>query len=342
MKVLVRSLLLILVVFFVGCARNEVKLTFELPADVNSPCRILYYASGKKGGVIRETVAEINAGKGEIILPTQYPALIYLFSPSSKIPAALIYAERGDKIVVAGKSADVSEWEIKGNKVTEALTQWRIDNISLISSKDSDKLNKVVGEYVARHPDSPAAAIILYFYFDRRGHEKEFVDLQNKLENKVLENERLMDAISMSDLFTQLPMETAFPRQLILTGEEGYADTLLLTKGKAKFLFFRPSGNIRDVIPMDTLKKMAKKDTAGHHIAELYMDSDSLSWRRHVRKDTIPEMSRLWMPLGMLDSVAMSMQVRTLPYYIVVDSKGKEIYRGDDWKEARKKFEKLK
>lgn len=333
---------LLAVFLLTGCARNEVKLSFELPQDVNTPCRILYYASGKNVGMVRETVVEITGGKGEIILPMHYPTVIYLFSPSQKVPAALIYGRHGDKFKITGSDANIGEWAIAGNRETEELSDWRIANAALIRSRGSDavKLNRAVAEYVKAHPGSPAAAIILYYYFTRRDHEKEFYELLGTLDRKVTDDEMLITAISMPDLITGLPDTTAIPRRIVLTGDSGYADTLSPSKiSGGLMLLFRGQG--AEGIANDSLKKALIK-RGGKTMAELYMEPDSLSWRRYLRKDTLDGLRRLWMPLGMADSLAIGMGVRRVPYYIVTGPGGKEIYRGDDWQEALRKFENLK
>lgn len=321
-----------------GCAKNEVKLSFSLPQDANTPCRILYYASAKNVGMVRETVAEITAGKGEIVLPTHYPTLICLFSPSQKLPAAYIYAERGDKFEITGSNESVMEWNIKGNKPTEELSEWRLKHLDLLRGfpSDEEKLRKAVAEFVERHPGSAAAVVILLAYFPRRGNEREFYALRDKIDKKVLRDDRLMEALSSGDLFTQLPDTYSLPAQLVLHGDSGYADTLRFRKGEGALLIFRSSSS--SDLPADSLKALLKR-VKGRKTVEIFMESDSLNWRRYLRRDSIEGASRLWMPLGLADTMAIRMGVKRLPYFIVVDPDGKDIYRGDDWKEAVKKFE---
>lgn len=322
----------IMVVLALGaCTKNEVKLTFSLPADVTSAVRLAYYASGANGGMMRETAVEVREGKGEAVLPERYPSLLYLFSPSDRQPAAVAYIERGDKLTVSGADADVFSWEIKGSEINEALTQWRLDNLELIRRRDKEGLDKAVAAYVEKYPDSPAAAIILYLYYDRRDKGKEFSALQGKLGDKLLENKDLMSALSEADLMAGLPLEASVPQQIILMGEDKFADTLQLRGGSGKLLIFQASVQPgKDALEMDSLRKWiaAKgKDVA----VEIFTDSDSVAWERHLRKDTIPGLRRMWMPLGTADSLAISLGVRRIPYFILLDSKGRETYRGSDW-----------
>lgn len=342
-----RLLPFLLIVMLWGCTKNEVRLAFELPADVNEPCRIVYYASGSNVGMIRETVAQVTAGKGEEVLPLHYPSLIYLFSPAQKMPGALIYGIRGDKFRISGKNGNVSEWEISGNAVTEELSKWRLENASLIRTRDNtpEKLNEAVAKYVDSHPDYPSAAVILYYYFTRRGYEKEFYALQAKLDRSIFEDEELMSALSMADLISQLPDKVTIPDEIVLTAESGYGDTVFLSKGSGAMLMFRganDSGVSEDSVEA-LLKRLRNRNVESKRpvVAELYMDIDSFSWRRYLKKDTVAGMKRLWMPLGTTDSIALRMGVRYVPMYVVIGLKGKELYRGSDWQKAVRKFESI-
>lgn len=326
-----------------ACTKNEVTLTFQLPADYHDPVRVIYYASGKNGGTMRETAAEIVGGKGELKLPERYPSLLYIFPRGSNMPAAVVYIRRGDKIKITGTDANVTRWNATGNAATEALSAWRIKNEKTIASGSPKALNAAVKEFVESNPDSPAAAIALYVYYDRREDAAGFLALQGLLGRKVTGDKDLMNALSFGDLLSDLPMEVEIPAEIILGGEDGYADTLSLRSGMPTLLVFR--GMIRGAaseIPADSLRALATRYKGKRQLAEIILESDSLNWRRHLRKDTIEGLQRLWMPYGMADTVALAMQVRTLPLYIVIDAKGKEVSRTALWEEAVKKFKKIK
>ena len=329
---------LLLILVLPGCIKNEMTITFDLAPNVNTPCRIVYYASAKKGGMLKESYAQITNGKGEMKLPQGYPSIMYLFSSSGKNPSAVIYAERGDKIVVTGKESDISGWDIKGNDITDELTAWRLKNKGLIVGNNEDKLNAAVAEYVKKNPDSDAAAVMLYVYFMRRGHENEFVSLAALLGKNVRENKKLMNALASADLLTGSVEEAKYPPAIVLTGSEGYADTLQLGNGTTTMLLFAADKKNSDsTVSTDSLKKFIAKRN-GKTVAELYTDSDSLAWRRHIDNDSVSGMKRFWMPLGLADSLSISMGVKRVPYYIILDSKGKEVYRGDNFEVASEKF----
>lgn len=332
---------LLLLILLSGCVKNEVTLTFELTGGVNMPCRILYYASVKNRGMIRETVVDIRGGKGEIKLPERYPSLVYLFAPSQQTPAAILYIRRGDKIKITGSGDDIAEWKISGNKISEQLSDWRRKNSDLLKKNKTAEINKAVKEYVEKNPDSPASAILLYVYYSRKGNEREFARLIDGLSKKVKEDEELMNALSVGDLMTGLPDRFSIPRELILMGEEGYADTLLTGNGHGTLLLFADNDNFRSGNFRSSDVRMLANENSPKLVAEIFAEADSVAWRRHLRSDSLPDGKRLWMPLGLVDANAIGMGVRRLPYFIVLDGEGRETYRGDNWQDASEKFKEL-
>lgn len=327
-----QRLIPLLLLFLIGCTKNEVTLTFSLPEDFNRPCRIMYYASDDRVGMYRETAAEIIKGKGEIKLPQRHPSLIYLFAPAGNYPSAVLYAGRGEKIDIAGEKEDILTWEITGNATNELLSKWRIQNAAVIAGGDREKINAAVARFIKENPDSQAAAILLYVYFNRRDNEAEFEKLRATIGKKVLDDDKLMRALSSADFLTGLPDSYTVPKSIILHGEEGYADTLALGHGKSTLLIFR-NNNSSSFLNTDSLARLISraKDLAA---VELFAEPDSTAWRRHLKNDTVPGLQRLWFPFGTADSIAIRMGVRRIPYYVIIDSRGKEIYRGEEWKEV--------
>lgn len=337
MKNLLWKLLLLLSVMTAGCGKNEMTLTFSLSSEVNTPCKIVYYASARNVGVMRETVAQIDAGKGVTRLPMAYPSILYLFSPSAQTPSAIIYAQKGDKITITGKNSDIADWEISGNPVTEILTRWRLENKKVVGGMEPVKLNEAVAKFVKANTDSEAAAIILYVYFCRRGHEEEFRRLESSLSKKILDNKRLMNALLAADLLGTTPDNIPFPTVIVARDSSGYADTLPLRDGKPSLLLFRGANSEGNFSP-DSLKSLLKRNKE-RQVAEIFAEPDSMTWSRHLTADTLPGLRQLWLPAGLADSLTISMSVRYLPFIIVTDGKGKPVYRGDNLKEATSIFE---
>lgn len=343
MKIL-RCLPLLLCLLFAGCVKNEIKLRFEVPESVSGPYRVLYYASGKNQGMMRETAVEIARGKGEITLPTVYPSIVYVFSSTRKEPELAFYAERGDNMLITGDTPDVGEWKVDGNKLSREWSDWRYEHRQLLKSDDSERINAEVAKYVEKNPDSPLSMVLLTVYYSRRADQAGFSRLYGLLKEGAFSNGDLMSALSAADLI-EGPQQGWFglkggkgPVSLVLLGEKGYADTLNLKDTVPALLLFADKEGLKDGA-LDSISALSAKSRS--RVAEIYVDVDSLGWKRHLRKDSVAGMRRMMMPMGLADSLAISLGIARAPYYITVGPKGQLVYRGDDFKKALKEFRKL-
>lgn len=327
-----RFLPLLLCLMLGGCLKNESTLKFDLPGNINTPYRIVYYASSKKQGMIWETAAPLTNGKGELKIPMRYPAIVYMFNPSQNTPDLMFYAERGDEILIKGTDADMRGWSVTGNELTDRWTEWRLANKQMLSSPTPETLNKAVAQYVEKHPGDDLSLVLLMVYYSRREDEAGFRKLYGKIWDKVLDNRELVGALSAADLMEGPLAEPKIPASLALLGESGYADTLQLKDSVPSLLLFIGKDGM-DMAVKDSLPNLISKSPDGR-IAEVYMYPDSLGWRQHIRADSIQGLRRMMMPMSLADSTAVSMGVERLPFYLSIGKNGKILYRGDNWKKA--------
>lgn len=71
------------------------------------------------------------------------------------------------------------------------------------------------------------------------------------------------------------------------------------------------------------------------------MEPDSLAWQNASRNDSLRKVVRAWMPLGFADRRAMSLGVTRTPYFIVTDTLGAQVYRGESPDSAAALFRSL-
>ena len=341
-----RLLPLLLCLLLCGCYKNEFKIRFEVAQSVNNPCKIIYYASSSKQGMVRETAAEINAGKGLTVLPTRYPTIVYLFSQSQKEPALAFYAERGDEIVVTGDSPNVADWEVSGNKLTDEWSRWRTANRKVLAEGKKEKINKAVAEYVEKHTDSKLSLVLLCMYYSRRDDQEGFSRLYGKLKEGAFDDKDLLSALSAADLL-EGPGSGWYvgkggissPKSIILRGQDGYADTLALNDSTATLILFTGKEGMKPGIK-DSIQSLLRGGKG--KIADIYTEPDTISWRRHISNDSIASLRRLMLPLGLADSTAIALGVVRVPYYLTVAPDGHLLYRGDEFAKAAGAFRSAK
>lgn len=322
-----------------GCVRNEVKVEFKLPANVNDAYRIVYYASDKVKGFYMENVAAVQAGKGESVCPTRY-ATIGLFMQGSQPVVAGFYAERGDKIVVEGENSDPAFWKISGNKITEEWSAWCRSSRDALISRDAVKINKAVDDYVAKNPENPLSTILLLIYYDRREDPSGFRKAWKKLAGKALEPQ-WTTMIGSNDMMAGAPSETAKAGMMVLKSAGTGADTLRPGKVPMILYYWRrdDSGRNDDIAMLKTLAK-EYPDSLKRVVADICFEPDSGIWRSSIRLDSLDHTIRAWNPMAETDSAAMSIGVTGTPRFVVIGKKGETLYNGPERAKAEDFFKK--
>ncbi len=327
-----------------GCVKNEFKVKFDLPSDIDRTYTLLYYASDPSKGWIEEEVVNVIKGKAEVTVQTVNPSIVYVFRAGGKEPQAIFYVERGDRIDIKGENGNPADWNISGNKVTDDITRWRLDNRRLLSDSQrhgdegKKQLNRSVYDYVTNHPSDAVSAILMLEYFDRRADEQLFRAGWNKLKDDAAE-EKWKELISRSDMGGDVAPVDKLPAHIVLKTIATDCDTIV--PGRVPMLLYFTKNNVKShKDDIAELKKLSREfpDSSSRIIADISFEPDSMARLYPVRTDSLRLAVRGWMPLGVSDIQAREMGVGRLPYVIIADAKGAVVYRGDNMEEAAAKF----
>ena len=332
---ILRTLTICMLLIFTGCMKNESRLLFELPADMTSTFRAVYYASDKRGGVVLENVAVITNGKGELKCPTRNPMLIYLYPATGQVEPIVLYAERGDEIKITGTSTDPATWTIEGNDIDRMLSEWRNANADILKKADPAETNKAVAQYVSENPQSPLSPFLLLTVFSRRDDETLFRRLWQSLSGDALD-ETWSRLAARADIPSGSVATPGRLKSLALRSLANGIDTVRPDSVKAALLFFWNNGLNDRRQRFDSIKALAKEfpDSASRLIADICLDPDSLGWKSPLRSDSLKDVARLWVPAGLADRRIIALGVPRTPFFIVFSPDGHQRYRGDDTSEA--------
>lgn len=342
MSKFLRLIILSTIIFSaVSCKKNGFQMDFSLPENLSANYNVTYYASGKNGGITVQAVASVQAGVCQLMGATYNPTLVYVWERKQIFPL-VIYVERGQKIKISGETGSPLDWDVAGNDINGELTSWRLENAEILVKGDEEQINRAVEEYVRSNPSSPASTLILLCYFTRNNNESLYSELFASLRGEA-KNDRWISMVGRSD---QLSTNSSYPARLysmVMRSAEDGADTLRFCHHGPTLIFFWNNGmNERKEI-FDSVKVLLKEtpDTLRRTIADICVDSDSISWRGPLKKDSVDGLVRLWAPLSLAEPDLIKLKVNAIPYYIVFDSLGYQSYRGTDLDSAIIDFRRL-
>ena len=333
-----RYLFFLFAAILVSCTKNEFKLQFELSSGVTGNYNVTYYATDDDGGRTIQAVASVRNGKCELECVTKTPTLLYVTTNKSHFPL-VIYAERGKDIKISGDSINPLSWAVGDHKINKELSDWRINNLKVLTSYDTLEVNNAVKKYVEKNRDNPVSLILLQSYYTRFKDEKEFASLSSLLTGDAKDKEWIR-MTGRTDFHSTYQREPATLKSVILRSNHESGDTVMIDGKNPMFLAFWQTGTTTNKSITDSLRTIVKDYPDSLRIvADVCLDIDSVSWKSAIRRDSlIDKIKRLWVPSGLADPVVMDLKVTSIPYFIVFDKSGKQLYRGSELPEAMKEY----
>ncbi len=342
-----------MLVFLTGCMKNEFNIRFEFPKDFMGNYIATYYAWSAKQGTWIESTVPVQQGKAELKCVTNRPTLVYIRDASSNSSIAL-FVERGDEIIISGESSDMNKWNVKGNKISEQWSDWRMKNAGILSkSRDefTKEKEKAISDFVNQHKSEELATLIMLTEWNRRDNPDGFLKLWNAIDDDA-KDPQLLEMCGCTDLagvgFTvnakgNLAQTKAKKlTDIVLRSRDNGIDTLRFNKVKSSLLYFFSETNSAKEEAIDSLRVIADEfpDSTKRIISVVSMHTDSMAWINSVRRDTVKGVVNSWIPRGVSDPKMIDMGVSRTPWFMVIGKDGKSTYAGDDAKEALASFRK--
>lgn len=288
--------------------------------------RVIYYTDGK----VFTGVTAVRDGDFAFEGTAPEDALVELYDNEYRLIGRIV-ARNGDKIKVEYDPADHSSLQIKGNPASERWAEFSRKT----ADADASARNAAVVDYVSANPGDPLSAMLVMTEYDCREGSASIADSLLTLlapearaaditagYNAVLDH--LNSTTSRSTVST-IPYLAPGGRTKVFNPRR--ADISLIAVSKR--------GDGRDSI-VAVLRKLHDHKTKQHlELIDLSIDADTISWSLGVRRDSV-KWTVGWVA-GSISGLALDrLGVPSVPYFIVTDSAGRQLWRGTEIDEARK------
>lgn len=284
--------------------------------------RVVYYSDQ----AVRSTTTTAIDGKFNFEGRSAQPVIIELYT-NTRTPIGRLVVQNGETVESSFSLEDPSVAQISGNKVSQGLVSFIKDNKDAISSGDRRSVNDAVARYVAAHREDFLSTVLMLTYYDAYGNERMADSLMSLIDVKMrpsslvegymamLEHERA----SVTDQ-PVLPMTFYSLADTMATVNPARSAMTLLG-------FTMASVERRDsVVP---LFNRLLKDKTGHElqIVEISFDTDTAAWKAEAAA-VEPDYLYVWAPGAVSSAAVEKLSVPRVPYFIVADSTGRQLYRG--------------
>lgn len=307
--------------FMAGCGHSDTyRMTGTLNDGSTQNMRVLAYS----GGAVGPSITAALEGKFDFEHPLREVALIELYDNDYHLLARFI-ARPGDDISLEIDHSNRYLNKVDGNADSREWTSFLNSNAAILADGTPAERNALIADYVGKHPESRVSEMLLLTEFEVTGHEDAADSLYRLLSPELLENGLSTDFGETVARMSAGRHARISPITYIRHGN--YTETFDPAKASLNLYVLEAESGGRDTIQPE-IKKLARLEKPGClAILDLGLHQDSIPWSREVRGDSAT-WAQGWLAGGVSAPVIEELAVPQLPYYIIADSTGTQLWRG--------------
>lgn len=248
-------------------------------------------------------------------------AIVQIFDNDFRLMAN-VYVQNGQELKVKVDPQSTFLTSIKGNEVSERWCNWNKQNLKVLQSGNNVAINALIEKYVKAHKNDILSTLLMVTTYNAAINPGEASALMSSIDKSV-RPDVLIDAWNAGNMHLS---QAAVKAKVLPISYLDNRDSLrtFTTKGKrVSLLVFSDqfSGRRDSIIPI--IKKLRSRI----NLLDMSTDPDTMSWRRGVRVDSVT-WSTAWAPGALSAPGIERLGVPSIPFFIVADSLGQQIYRG--------------
>lgn len=324
------TIILLLCLVAAACSKSEdftVKGKIADGATMN--VRAIYYEDGKMQNSV------FPADKGAFAFKGHSPegAVIELLANDYRL-LGRFYAADGDEIELTLYPKSPSKIQFKGNEIGERWAKVLNDNAALLDSKNTAGINAFVAKYVSAHRDDIVSTLLLMTSYDWSSNPAEGERLLASIAAEA-RPARLVDGctVNLARVGKQAVEARVVPFSYI-DERDSLANFNPRRQEMALLAFSNEnSGRADSIVP--ALKRIhnARANEKKLRVLDFSLDSDTLTWRRLIRPDSA-KYDHGWVAGSVAAPAVRRLGIPRLPFFVVIDSAGTQLYRGGSIKAA--------
>lgn len=292
--------------------------------------RIIYYSDG---AVVTGITASKDDGKFIFEGHLSSPALVEIYDNDYRLLGRMV-ASPGDDLEATLNTSQAYLSEVKGNKDSEEWSKFLNTNAEMLQSRQTDARNALIAKYVQEHPDSHVSELLMMTEYDASadGAAAMADSLLGVINPEIREKGYSVGyGLIVDRVGRQAAKEKVQPIPYRKTGNK----TALFKPSEKPYslLAFTNDRSGRDTVVPELRKLMNDMPRRRFNVVELSMDIDTVVWARSIRTDTAAWIQG-WVAGAISGQSIDRLGLPDVPYYILADSTGHQIWRGKSLKEA--------
>jgi hypothetical protein len=323
MKLFKLTLLCLIAVIVTACGDNDkFKIHGTVAENRTLNLRIVYFGNDNINNVLtaaRDGVFEFEGN-------AKQDAIVEILDNDYRLLARL-YAHNGEEYTVALNPASPRLYTVKGSAVNEAWTKWNADNINTLNMRNSKLINEAVERYVKTHKNDILSTLLILTEYDASPDPVKAQKLLQSVAPDARPAYLVESWVANVSAAGESKVKTKVLPITYIAGNDSLG-TFNPKKHDYSLLVFSTSEDGRSDSIVPKLRELSRQYSRRRlAVVDFSLDNDTFVWRRNVREDSIT-----WTAAWGAGSVAApgieQLSITTLPFFIVADSAGNQIYRG--------------
>lgn len=335
-KTILIALITLLATVISGCSGpDSFEVKGHVKGDATINLRALYYVDGALQSSI------FPADRGSFSFKGRAPEgdVVEILDNDYRL-LGRFYAENGDEIDVTIDPKSPAAMKVeKGNEAAIRWAQWLNANAKILDGRNSKAINALVAKYVKAHPQDIVSTLIVTTVYDASADPEGASRLLSSIAPEARPT-TLTEALATLLTYADTSVGKRRVSPLTLMARNDTVTTFSPRKHRLSLLVFSDenSGRADSIVP--ALRRLRKAHTdKALGIIDISLDTDTLAWQSSTRNDTAT-WDAAWGTGGIASAALRPLAIPRLPYFIVTDSVGSQIYRGASISQALKKIDK--
>ena len=298
--------------------------------DAGSRTLMFVYSDGEK--VYSESTT-MKEGMFTFFGISQSPTIVEIQN-SGRMMVGRLIIQNGEAVECVLNINDPYDITLKGNEPSEQWADFIRTNSKTLRSGDKAKINALVEKYVKSHPSSMTSTALMLTCYNSIDNEPTTLKLFETIDVEARPSSLSAGYYAMLERVAETAIK-AEVRSFNLPGIGGKVVHFNASLSPRSLLCFTDRDTRRDTVA-DNLREIykAQTDQRRQRLVEISFDLDSLLWRRYVQVDST-KWDKCWAAGAAANPAVVNLAIPRLPYFIVADSSGAQIYRGTSISAAR-------
>lgn len=309
------------------------KITGELTDGANINLYVKYYGAH----AVRNGVMAAREGKFEAEFSSPDPTIVEILDNEYNVLARM-FVQNGDEVSVTIDRANPTASKVAGNEINQRWSDLINSNATLLSSGDSKDINSMIEDYITANPSDPVGALMFAEFYDLSSDPVHAMEVMEMID---------MEArpAGVLDPYATIVSHFASPDSYGIVQpikyREAQSDSVLTFRAsdkKVSLILLSNENSKRSDSIVPGLKKITKEFSPKHlQVIDFVLYADTNAFKRLTYRDSAT-WTQAWLPGGILGKGIEELAIPDMPYFIVTDSAGHQLYRGSSMQEASDKI----